>query len=379
MDNSLYSLPYPNQCHYSNDDKQGSHPEVILSGGLYNKVGSYDGLLNTSIAPLTRADQMPSTVQCTGCKAPITDRYLLNVAGCLWHEKCLKCNECERELCRESSCFVKAGKVLCRVDYDRLFLVRCTSCALPIRPADMIQRVGTNIYHSGCFACSFCGKQLHPGDEYLQQENQILCRLDFENFFQSSFSNAFQMNPFPHNVQRKALKRPRTILTSQQRKTFKASFEVSAKPCRKVREALAKETGLSVRVVQVWFQNQRAKMKKVHRKIEGKRSCSEDTPEIVGQIGQGGNEKTSSKDCTSSSLSDFESISESHSCPHTLDSPSSDSTSEGEQDMAEQTECGKSIEEAEKREKVASHSKSLTMESSPIDRLYFMQSSYFSY
>jgi hypothetical protein len=33
-----------------------------------------------------------------------------------------------------------------------------------------------------------------------------------------------------------------------------------------VREALAKETGLSVRVVQVWFQNQRAKMKKMQRR-----------------------------------------------------------------------------------------------------------------
>ena len=40
-----------------------------------------------------------------------------------------------------------------------------------------------------------------------------------------------------------------------------------------VREALAKETGLSVRVVQVWFQNQRAKMKKMQRrnKIDDKR------------------------------------------------------------------------------------------------------------
>ena len=33
-----------------------------------------------------------------------------------------------------------------------------------------------------------------------------------------------------------------------------------------VREALAKDTGLSVRVVQVWFQNQRAKMKKMQRR-----------------------------------------------------------------------------------------------------------------
>ncbi|XP_071322658.1 LIM/homeobox protein LMX-1.2-like [Trachinotus anak] len=61
-------------------------------------------------------------------------------------------------------------------------------------------------------------------------------------------------------------KRPRTILTTQQRRAFKASFEVSSKPCRKVRETLAAETGLSVRVVQVWFQNQRAKMKKLARR-----------------------------------------------------------------------------------------------------------------
>lgn len=32
----------------------------------------------------------------------------------------------------------------------------------------------------------------------------------------------------------KRSKRPRTILTTQQRRAFKASFEVSAKPCRKV-------------------------------------------------------------------------------------------------------------------------------------------------
>lgn len=33
-----------------------------------------------------------------------------------------------------------------------------------------------------------------------------------------------------------------------------------------MREALGRETGLSVRVVQVWFQNQRAKMKKMQRR-----------------------------------------------------------------------------------------------------------------
>ncbi|XP_026684827.1 LIM homeobox transcription factor 1-alpha-like, partial [Diaphorina citri] len=53
-------------------------------------------------------------------------------------------------------------------------------------------------------------------------------------------------------------------------------------PCRKVREALAKDTGLSVRVVQVWFQNQRAKMKKIQRKAkqqEGDKSLDKEDSE----------------------------------------------------------------------------------------------------
>lgn len=54
---------------------------------------------------------------------------------------------------------------------------------------------------------------------------------------------------------RRGPKRPRTILTTQQRRAFKASFEVSPKPCRKVRENLARDTGLSIRIVQVNFFN----------------------------------------------------------------------------------------------------------------------------
>ncbi len=41
---------------------------------------------------------------------------------------------------------------------------------------------------------------------------------------------------------RRGPKRPRTILTSAQRRQFKASFEVSPKPCRKVR-ALGRASG----------------------------------------------------------------------------------------------------------------------------------------
>ena len=64
----------------------------------------------------------------------------------------------------------------------------------------------------------------------------------------------------------KAVKRPRTILNAEQRKEFHAAFEASKKPPRKTREELAERTGLNSRVVQVWFQNERAKEKKLQRR-----------------------------------------------------------------------------------------------------------------
>ncbi len=70
----------------------------------------------------------------------------------------------------------------------------------------------------------------------------------------------------PSKSSRRVTKRPRTILNAIQRYDFREAFKQSPKPCRKVREHLASKTGLSVRVVQVWFQNERAKMKKIQRR-----------------------------------------------------------------------------------------------------------------
>lgn len=104
----------------------------------------------------------------------------------------------------------------------------------------------------------------------MMRSGQLFCRHDFEKDMYLSQQHCpddeLMLDDLRPRDGRRGPKRPRTILSSAQRRQFKASFELSPKPCRKVREALAKDTGLSVRVVQVWFQNQRAKMKKIQRK-----------------------------------------------------------------------------------------------------------------
>lgn len=52
-------------------------------------------------------------------------------------------------------------------------------------------------------------------------------------------------------------KRPRTIITSKQLETLKQIYHENTKPPRHIREQLSAQTGLDMRVVQVWFQNRR--------------------------------------------------------------------------------------------------------------------------
>ncbi|OCT85245.1 LIM homeobox transcription factor 1-alpha [Xenopus laevis] len=219
---------------------------------------------------------------CEGCERVICDRFLLRINDSLWHEQCAQCCACKERL--ESSCFYRDKKLYCRNDYEKLFAVKCGSCLDTIAPSEFVMRAQKNVYHLGCFCCCVCDRQLQKGDEFVLKDGQLLCKSDYErerdllSLVSPAASDSGKSEDEEDSGKfddskgaedgkdQKRPKRPRTILTTQQRRAFKASFEVSSKPCRKVRETLAAETGLSVRVVQVWFQNQRAKMKKLARR-----------------------------------------------------------------------------------------------------------------
>ncbi|XP_022216775.2 LIM homeobox transcription factor 1-beta [Drosophila obscura] len=213
---------------------------------------------------------------CEGCGQKIHDRYLMNVGEANWHEQCLACCYCGMQL--HNTCYVRNSKLYCKMDYDRLFGVKCASCCHAILPQELVMRPIPNyVFHLPCFVCYACRLPLQKGEQFMLRDGQLFCYrhdLEKEMFLAAAaaqhcgFVGLDEEDLLRPRDGRRGPKRPRTILTSQQRKQFKASFDQSPKPCRKVREALAKDTGLSVRVVQVWFQNQRAKMKKIQRKAK---------------------------------------------------------------------------------------------------------------
>uniref|UniRef100_A0A669PQB9 LIM homeobox transcription factor 1-alpha n=3 Tax=Phasianinae TaxID=9072 RepID=A0A669PQB9_PHACC len=215
---------------------------------------------------------------CEGCQRVIADRFLLRLNDSLWHERCVQCTSCKEPL--HTTCFYRDKKLYCKLDYEKLFAVKCAGCLESIAPSELVMRAQQSVYHLHCFCCCVCERRLQKGDEFVLKEGQLLCKGDYEkerellSLVSPALSDSgksddedsvCKMGPASakgaeEGKDHKRPKRPRTILTTQQRRAFKASFEVSSKPCRKVRETLAAETGLSVRVVQVWFQNQRAKV-----------------------------------------------------------------------------------------------------------------------
>jgi len=87
---------------------------------------------------------------------------------------------------------------------------------------------------------------LHPGDgDKLEQENR---------------------SPDEAGGKRRG---PRTTIKAKQLEILKTAFSQTPKPTRHIREQLAKETGLSMRVIQVWFQNKRSKERRMKQLSHG--------------------------------------------------------------------------------------------------------------
>nr|XP_053639372.1 LIM/homeobox protein Lhx3-like [Cherax quadricarinatus] len=210
-----------------------------------------DILLPPSIHPML----MSTIPKCAGCSEAILDRFILKVLERTWHSRCLKCADCGAQL--TDKCFARNQQVYCKEDFFRRYGTKCSGCEQGIPPTQVVRRAQDNVYHLHCFACVICQRQLNTGDEfYLMEDNKLVCKSDYEQAKQRGMS-----------LKEDDLsgKRPRTTISARQLEKLKAAYSKCAKPPRHVREQLAADTGLDMRVVQVWFQNRRAKEKRLKK------------------------------------------------------------------------------------------------------------------
>ncbi|XP_061098361.1 LIM/homeobox protein Lhx9-like isoform X1 [Conger conger] len=264
---------------------------------------------------------MPSVNQekpalCAGCGGKISDRYYLLAVDKQWHLRCLKCCECKLALESELTCFAKDGSIYCKEDYYRRFSVqRCARCHLGISASEMVMRARDSVYHLSCFTCTSCSKTLTTGDHFGMKDNLVYCRVHFETLLQgeyhpqlnysemaakggglalpffngtgtvqkgrprkrkspamgvdiASYNSGCNENEADHLDREQSYtssqktKRMRTSFKHNQLRTMKSYFAINHNPDAKDLKQLAQKTGLTKRVLQVWFQNARAKFRR---------------------------------------------------------------------------------------------------------------------
>ncbi|XP_038231096.1 LIM/homeobox protein Lhx2 isoform X1 [Dermochelys coriacea] len=210
--------------------------------------------------------------------------------------------------------------------YRRFSVQRCARCHLGISASEMVMRARDLVYHLNCFTCTTCNKMLTTGDHFGMKDNLVYCRLHFETLIQGEYQVHFSHSdvaagkgpalgagsantlglPYYNGVgtvqkgrprKRKSpgpgadlaaynaalscnendgdhldrdqqypsnqkTKRMRTSFKHHQLRTMKSYFAINHNPDAKDLKQLAQKTGLTKRVLQVWFQNARAKFRR---------------------------------------------------------------------------------------------------------------------
>ncbi|ESO01418.1 hypothetical protein HELRODRAFT_141779, partial [Helobdella robusta] len=225
--------------------------------------------------------------QCVGCGNTITDQFVLKVApDSVWHSGCLKCFQCQAVLDENCTCFIKDGLTYCKDDYVRLFGAKCSSCSEGFLRSDLVMKARSSIFHLDCFRCTACNKKLVAGDEFsINDNNDILCKDDHQHHLMK-FSNGLFLTPswnvttatislvgdnifisfmiihHHHHHHHHKTTRIRTVLNEKQLHTLRTCYSANSRPDALMKEQLVEMTGLSPRVIRVWFQNKRCKDKK---------------------------------------------------------------------------------------------------------------------
>ncbi|KAJ8000133.1 hypothetical protein DPEC_G00201680 [Dallia pectoralis] len=257
------------------------HGDMVEGAGSVNQGSSQSGEEHSPATspPTGIAGEL---LICAACGGRVCDRFVLLAAGRAWHGACLRCSQCQCELQTHLTLYCREGSIYCQQDYCRLFSVgRCARCSQPIPSTAMVMRSGELTFHPDCFCCQECDVTLMPGNLYCQQGQNLYCQSHYHGNCDAPPSFKLDLkeregegeesvsSPDPQledgatgGRARRRTKRIRTCFRSEQLRAMEAYFSQKHNPDGKDWSCLSQRTGLPKRVLQVWFQNARAKLRR---------------------------------------------------------------------------------------------------------------------
>ncbi|XP_054167919.1 PDZ and LIM domain protein Zasp-like isoform X2 [Oppia nitens] len=110
---------------------------------------------------------------CSKCGQRIKEDCL-NALEKQWHPECFSCAYCKRPF--GNSCFyLEEGLPYCEKDWNELFTTKCVSCGFAIEAGDRWVEALNQNYHSNCFMCTICHKNLE-GQSFYAKGGRPYCK-----------------------------------------------------------------------------------------------------------------------------------------------------------------------------------------------------------
>nr|XP_049703018.1 PDZ and LIM domain protein Zasp isoform X2 [Helicoverpa armigera] len=110
---------------------------------------------------------------CDKCHAKIKGDCL-NAIGKHYHPECFNCVYCGK-LFGNNPFFLEDGLPYCEADWNDLFTTKCFACGFPVEAGDRWVEALNNNYHSQCFNCTVCKKNLE-GQSFFAKGGRPFCK-----------------------------------------------------------------------------------------------------------------------------------------------------------------------------------------------------------
>ncbi|XP_037910747.1 PDZ and LIM domain protein Zasp isoform X5 [Hermetia illucens] len=98
----------------------------------------------------------------------------LNAIGKHYHPECFTCSYCGK-LFGNSPFFLEEGEPYCEADWNELFTTKCFACGFPVEAGDRWVEALNHNYHSQCFNCTMCKKNLE-GQSFYNKGGRPFCK-----------------------------------------------------------------------------------------------------------------------------------------------------------------------------------------------------------
>jgi insulin gene enhancer protein ISL-1 len=203
--------------------------------------------------------------KCDKCGSSFSKNdFVMRAKSKIYHVKCFRCTACEIQLNPgDEFALRESGLLYCKNDHDQMSLDSSKNeTIMQDISNDMPKPVLCNIKRSTSsdFA-SLTGEQFFHFFLHISPTKKFTNFPNFLNFYKDSDSESDSYRSCntrrdkPSQTLNGKPARVRTVLNEKQLSMLRACYQINSRPDALVKEQLVEMTGLSPRVVRVWFQN----------------------------------------------------------------------------------------------------------------------------